>query len=76
MDAASYTWRKTRLATVPIGYADGHPDCCTTNADMLVCAENGTKSGFGPRMYGPINVGCVTDIPEAGSRNETAALIF
>jgi alanine racemase len=31
--------RKTKLATVPIGYADGYPRKLHDNADMLVCGK-------------------------------------
>ena len=37
--------RKTKLATVPIGYADGYPRKLHNSADMLVCGERARVVG-------------------------------
>lgn len=56
------TQRKTRLATVPIGYADGYPRLLHDHADMLVC---GKRAGVVGRVCMDQLMLDVTDIPEA-----------
>ena len=56
------TQRKTRLATVPIGYADGYPRLLHDHADMLVCGKRARVVG---RVCMDQLMLDVTDIPEA-----------
>lgn len=56
------TQRKTRLATVPIGYADGYPRVLHNRADMLVCGKRARIVG---RVCMDQMMLDVTDIPQA-----------
>lgn len=56
------TQKKTRLATVPIGYADGYPRLLHDHADMLVCGERARVVG---RVCMDQLMLDVTDIPKA-----------
>lgn len=56
------TQRKTRLATVPIGYADGYPRLLHNHADMLVCGKRARIVG---RVCMDQLILDVTDIPQA-----------
>ncbi len=54
--------RPTRLATVPIGYADGYARCLSNRADMLV---NGCRARVVGRVCMDQCMLDVTDIPDA-----------
>ena len=56
------TQRKTRLATVPIGYADGYPRLLHDHADMLVCGQRARVVG---RVCMDQLILDVTDVPNA-----------
>ena len=56
------TSRRTVLATVPIGYADGYPRRLHDRADMLVCGKRARVVG---RVCMDQLMLDVTDIPEA-----------
>ncbi len=56
------TQKKTRLATVPIGYADGYPRVLHNKADMLVCGKRARIVG---RVCMDQLMLDVTEIPEA-----------
>ena len=56
------TQKKTRLATVPIGYADGYPRVLHNKADMLVCGKRARIVG---RVCMDELMLDVTEIPEA-----------
>ena len=57
-----HTRRQTRVATVPIGYADGYPRYLYDQADMLVCGKRAPIVG---RVCMDQLMLDVTDIPEA-----------
>ena len=65
------TERETRLATVPVGYADGYPRALHDKADMLVCGKRARVVG---RVCMDQLMLDVTDIPEA--RDGATVTIF
>ncbi len=56
------TTKKTRVATIPVGYADGYPRQLSNKADVLICGKRAPILG---RVCMDQFMVDVTDIPEA-----------
>lgn len=56
------TERESRIAVLPIGYADGLPRCLSGNMDVIVCTKRAPVIG---RICMDQLMVDVTDIPEA-----------
>jgi alanine racemase len=65
------TRRKSRIAVVPIGYADGYDRRFSNNAEMLI---RGSRVSVVGRICMDLSMLDVTDVPEASEGDEVVVL--
>lgn len=65
------TRRDSRIAVIPVGYADGFSRLLSNNADVLVCGRRAPVAG---RVCMDLTMVDVTDIPEASEGGEVVLL--
>ncbi len=65
------TKRESRIATIPVGYADGYPLCLSNHADVLVCGRRAPLVG---RVSMDLVTIDVTNIPDAELGSEVVLL--
>ena len=65
------TDRRTKLATIPVGYGDGYPRILGNRADVLVCGKRAPVIG---RVCMDMLMVDVTDVPEADMADDFVLL--